>query len=189
MIEQKRLGLVEVEPFIKMIENENIRGFLREALKLTPDYFWKISASSSGKYHPDWATKERGLFYHTIFSMYLASELATTFGLTYLERDIAIAACCLHDTIKYGMEYDERYYDMHPYMPRSVYGNKNNNLIDIVGKNVFNAIMSAIEAHMGTIHDGSWSSIQKKPGNTVEMVVHLADYISSRKRIAFNYSK
>lgn len=186
MISYREQGLKEVEPYVKMVVDENIRGFLREAFKLAPVYFWEIPASSSEKYHPEWAIKKRGLFWHTTFAMYLASELSVTFGLKPLEKDIAIAACGLHDTIKYGFDYDLRYYEMHSYLPRTIYSNKTKDLSEIVGKNIFNTIMSAIESHMGTIHDGSWNSVGKKPTNSIEFVVHLADYVASRKQIKFN---
>ncbi len=186
MINYREEGLKDVEPYIKMVANEGIRKFLREALRITPAYFWEIPASSSGKYHPKWAVQKRGLFWHSIFAMYLASELSTTFGLTPLERDVAIAACCLHDTVKYGIDYDLRYYDMHSYMPRTFFSNKDHNLSEIIGRNLYHSIMSAIETHMGTMYDGSWNPVRKKPENTIETVVHLADYIASRKQVNFN---
>ena len=186
MVNYRDDGLKEVEPYVKMIVDENIRKFLREAFRIAPAYFWEIPASSSGKYHPKWAVQKRGLFWHSIFAMYLTSEFSTTFGLTPLERDIAIAASGLHDTVKYGIDYDLRYYEMHSYMPRTFFSNKEHDLSNIVGKEIYHAIMSAIESHMGTVHDGCWNPVRKKPNNRVEMVVHLADYVASRKQVNFS---
>lgn len=182
----RKQGLQEVIPYVKMIENEQIRTFVRKALELAPLYFWIIPASSSGKYHPEWAASEGGLFRHTVLGMYLASEIARTFGCSPVERDIAIAAMAIHDTLKYGIDYDQRYFDMHPYLPRSFYGPGKNGhgLDDIVGKEIFNNIMCAVERHMGSIAFGEWHSVGRmRPEDRVEFTVHLADYIASRKKI------
>ena len=64
MVNYRDDGLKEVEPYVKMIVDENIRKFLREAFRIAPAYFWEIPASSSGKYHPKWAVQKRGLFWH-----------------------------------------------------------------------------------------------------------------------------
>ena len=51
----------------------------REDLKLLvnelPDYFFDIPASSTGKYHPDFAKSEHGLVKHTKVAVRMAYEL------------------------------------------------------------------------------------------------------------------
>lgn len=177
-------GLESIRPYVKMIIDETLRNFTFSCLEQAPEYFWSIPASSTGKYHPEWAVMEAGLLRHTVLAMYLGRELARTFGLTALEQDIAISALALHDTVKYGEDYNVKNYPMHPFLPRNYYR-------DVVQKyyadrSVPNTVFDAVERHMGSIHSGEWTSVGRvKPENRIEYVVHLADFVASRKKIHF----
>lgn len=81
----------------------------REDLKLLvnelPDYFFDIPASSTGKYHPDFAKSEHGLVKHTKVAVRFAKELLDNPGLNNFsdnEKDIIIMAIVLHDGCKSG---------------------------------------------------------------------------------------
>lgn len=81
----------------------------REDLKLLvnelPDYFFNIPASSTGKYHPDFAKSEHGLVKHTKVAVRFAKELLDNPGLNNFsdnEKDIIIMAIVLHDGCKSG---------------------------------------------------------------------------------------
>lgn len=50
---------------LSLIKNENIRNFVKEFLNTVPDYFFTVAASSTGKYHPNYALGEGGLVRHT----------------------------------------------------------------------------------------------------------------------------
>lgn len=181
-------GLAEIRPYVKFITNTTILSFTIKALEMAPLYFWIIPASSSGKYHPEWSLGDGGTVRHTVFAMYLGHELSRTFGLTELEHDIVISALALHDTLKYGIEYDVRYFPMHPYLPRNYYGNKHDGIVTSFFKEpgIPNTLFDAIERHMGSIATGEWHSVGRvKPENKVEYVVHLADYLASRKQLKF----
>lgn len=181
-------GLQLIQPYIRTIADPDIRKFTHACLQVAPDYFWTIPSSSTGKYHPEWALGDAGLFRHTILVMYLCGELAGTFGLSPLERDMAISAGAIHDTLKYGIEYEIEYHHMHPYLPRTYYKRLDEpiNPYAMVRPNVYNLIMDAVECHMGDIHSGRWSTVSKvKPTTPLEVVVHLADYTASRKKIHF----
>lgn len=47
------------------IENKDIREFAKQCIETIPDYFWEVGASSTGKYHPQYALGELGLARHT----------------------------------------------------------------------------------------------------------------------------
>lgn len=165
------------ERMLALINSEIIRKFARSMWEAAPDYFFVIPASSSGKYH--WATEIGGLFDHVLMGMYCASELARTFGLNDYEKDCTIAAIAGHDCLKYGVDYDVRYFDMHSFLPRSYY----RDLRHSVNAETWELIMCAIERHMGSMN-GEWTSVGRvKPETPVEQVVHLADYMSSRREI------
>jgi hypothetical protein len=171
-------GQLRGQRYLRLIENPHIREFAGCMWANAPTYFWVIPASSSGQHH--WATYVGGLADHVFMGMHVASELAATYGLSPIERDCAIAAIAGHDCLKYGIDYDARYFDMHPFLPRSFY----REITDMVPSETWETIMCAVERHMGNISDGGWTSVGRvRPETSVEIVVHLADYMSSRRDI------
>lgn len=177
--ELKFENIARGEAFINLIKDQEIRILARCFWKEAPDYFFAIPASSTGKYH--WAKEIGGLFDHVLMGMYCAKELAVTFGLSDRERDIAIAAMAGHDCLKYGIDYDTRYFDMHPFLPRSYYAKK---LADLTDKETLDIVFTAIERHMGNIAEGLWTSAGRvKPETPLEQVVHLADFMASRSEV------
>lgn len=164
---------------LNLINNDELRNVAKKFWEDAPDYFFVIPASSSGKYH--WAKELGGLFDHVVMGMYCADQLARTFGLSERDRDIAITAMAGHDCLKYGIDYDPRYYDMHPFLPRSYYTKK---LADLTDAETLDTIFNAIERHMGNIAEGTWTSVGRvKPETPLEQVVHLADFMASRSQI------
>ena len=60
---------------IVLIKDEDIRDSLRTLIDKIPDYFFTIPASSTGKYHPLYATGDGGLVRHTKAAVRMANEL------------------------------------------------------------------------------------------------------------------
>lgn len=175
----------DLRGYVEQIATPDIREFTLHAFEKAPQYFWTFPATSSGKYHPAWAAGPGGLVRHTIVGMYFVAELARTFNLTRIETDIALSASALHDTCKYGIANAPNviYYDMHPFLPRSLYGGPSLSQLTTH----FNDIMTAIERHMGSLLTGDWTSVGRlHPETPVEQVVHLADYLASRKKVWFS---
>ena len=50
---------------LSYIKDENIRKSLIELLKILPDYWYEVPASSTGKYHPEYALGDGGLLRHS----------------------------------------------------------------------------------------------------------------------------
>lgn len=50
---------------LKTITSDDIRDFAKVVLDDAPDYFFKVAASSTGKYHPAYALGDGGLMRHT----------------------------------------------------------------------------------------------------------------------------
>ena len=50
---------------IENIKNETIKKSCIDILESAPDYFFEIPASSTGKYHPQYALGSGGLIRHT----------------------------------------------------------------------------------------------------------------------------
>ena len=63
---------------LNLIKNERLKESCIELLKLLPDYFYHVEASSSGKYHPAFALGEGGLVRHTKVAVKMADEIIKT---------------------------------------------------------------------------------------------------------------
>ena len=166
---------------INLIVDETLRCAVKSYMaEATPDYFWTDGASSSGKYHPQFAQGEGGLVRHTKAVVMFAEELLRMSSYAYMReeyKDYVIAACILHDTAKYGIrEYDKKEYKNHarnaaeafrsycwvniPYAPSEF-------------------LLNAIASHMG-----QWSTEKEdRPFTNIDRCVHMADYMASRSFI------
>lgn len=195
---ENRLAIFEFE--IKLIKSGYIRGIVKNELKYTPNYFFYVPASSSGRYHPDYAQGAGGLVRHTIAAVKTAVELMRLEQ--YADelnqqrdtiKDEIIAALILHDTYKCGLE------DIDAGKFES-YKTKSNHPVlahdqllkhQISGNN--KARMSALTESIADLiltHMGQWNTdrdtgeeIMPKPETFAQKFVHMCDYIASRKNI------
>lgn len=178
------------EKELNYIKNEKLKEFIIECLEKAPEYFYNISASSSGKYHPKQDLGEGGLVRHTKAVVQVAMDLIRTeqFHSAKKCKDEIISACILHDVIKNGFENSGETVLEHPLLANDfiekmfLVSNKNYNHIWI-NKNI---IQSMVITHMGIWNkDKDGKEILPPIGsyNHLGLLVHLADYIASRKYI------
>lgn len=150
-----------------------------------PNYFWHIPATSSGKNHNIHAQRQNGLVYHTKATIYVCKELITTYNAFDRAYELLMAAL-LHDSVKYGSEFDVVKFPMHPFLPEEHF----KSLSYITG---YTTIIDLIKRHMGCISKGSWTEqtgrMTLKPETTEEIILHTADYIASRKRVFINVDR
>lgn len=177
---------------LELINRKDIREFTEYGIKnLMPNYFFEIPASSTGKYHPSYAQGEGGLIRHTKAlvrigaSMFGASEL---FPLTDDEKDMFISAGIMHDGIKSGNEVTKSFtVHQHPILMGDAILN-DPIMMSMVDESTALKIIGAIKSHMGQWNKNNYSNIVlPKPNNKLEMFVHLADYLASRKCIELNF--
>lgn len=102
---------------LEWISSAIIKTFVLDCFeKLTPDYFWDATASSTGKHHPKISNRKHGIVLHTKLVCWWAKKLYEPFdrrgdnggGLSnlYLNRDVIFAGCLLHDIQKFGTTLD-----------------------------------------------------------------------------------
>lgn len=140
-----------------------------------PTYFWEVPASSSGKYHPEYALGEGGLIRHTKAAVRFCVDLKPIAGFTEEEYNYAIAALLLHDSWKQG-NFEGRTAFNHPLL---------------AGKYVrINApewyaekVCPLIESHMGQWNTSKWADGVELPlpKTKLQKFVHMCDYLASRK--------
>jgi hypothetical protein len=155
------------------IDSEDIQNLVESFLtEKVPEYFQKIPASSSGKYHPSYTLGEGGLLRHTIAAVKI---LRHTLNLDFMkntfsdiERDKMTAAMILHDTFKYGVKYDLSDYKDHEMKAaeqvKEYFGEHGEDIARLIA-----------------CHMGQWGIQQ--PQKLDEFIVHQADYLASRKNI------
>lgn len=166
---------------LSLIKDENLREVVRGYMaERTPDYFWTDGASASGKYHPQFSQGEGGLVRHTKAVVLFAEELLRMNTYAYMReeyKDYVIAACIVHDTIKYGLgaEIDKDEYRNHARNAATAF----KNWCDEIGYPVSEILLNAIISHMG-----QWSTDKNdRPFSPVDRCCHLADYLASRSFI------
>lgn len=187
-IKDKRVLLAEE---LSIIANSDLREFAGWAVDNLPDYFFEVPASSSGKYHPQYALGNGGLLRHTQVAVRIANTLLVTktFGDQYTigQKDAILIALILHDSIKHGVIKKNHTVKEHPMLVRPYYeALVSSEINELVGYAKRDALYGLIESHMGqwNIADGVTMPL---PKTNAQKFVHLCDYLASRKSLDFNF--
>ena len=167
------------------IKDSRLRENLSILLDLLPDYFYEVAASSTGKYHPNFALGEGGLVRHTKVACRIAYELFNDDALqnfTDNEKDLILISIILHDGLKHGISKNEYSQFDHPIiMANFIRNNKDKLTLD---DDEIDFITSCIETHMGPwTSDYKGNDVLRKPTSKYERFVHMCDYLSSKKFI------
>lgn len=185
--ERKKL----LEPILNTFENEDIKEFAVELLNNLPEYIWHVGASSTGKYHPAYSLGEGGLMRHQMavvrfLNFFLELEQYGT-GMTSRERDLMRTAALIHDGMKSGTQEDytkSKYTKFnHPILMANV-------IRSATGLNASERdfIAHCIESHMGQWNVDKKTNVElPKPKDEYQKLVHLADYLASRKSLAMDF--
>jgi hypothetical protein len=191
--QEKHDALVEE---IEVIASPKFREMAEWFVKNAPDYFFKIPASSSGKYHPSYALGDGGLLRHTKAAFRIANMLLTTktFGKQYNsnQKDILLIAILIHDMLKQGLEEGGHTVKDHPLLVAKHFekciadqgfSEATPFWIDAIQRT---ALWNLVESHMGewNRHD---TGTMPLPKSEAQKFVHLCDYLASRKELEFNF--
>lgn len=173
-----------------IIKNEYLRNaVIKYFADVVPKYFWHVQASSTGKYHPQYALGEEGLLRHTCAAVRIAVAIINLDQYSGIfddiDKDNIIVALMLHDTFKHGEEKDGKYnpYSIHEH-PLLAAEKVREHLDDEHRYDIANCIAS----HMGEWTTSNRSSyVLPKPKTLEEQMVHLCDYLASRKYLEFKF--
>ncbi len=177
---------------ISYVKDANLRKDLRILIGLLPDYFFTIAASSTGKYHPDFAAGDGGLVRHTKVAVRIAYELLNndTVGWKLLDRDkdLIIMALVMHDGLKCGLEHSKYTKFDHPLLV-SHYIMKNKDKVSMPIDDL-RKMCSLIESHMGQWNYDNYKKMEvlPKPKTAEQRFVHMCDYLASRKFIDVKFN-
>ena len=169
---------------LEYIKDEKLAESLLKIVEMLPDYWFVEAASSTGKYHPEYALGEGGLLRHSKAAMRIGYELLSdpVIGDKYTERekDLMLMALLVHDGLKLGLPQEKYTRFDHPIlMANFVVEHK-----DEVGLDASDASFMAdvIKTHMGPwTTDYNGNEVLEKPQTKYQNFVHMCDYLASRK--------
>ena len=178
-----------LKEYFDAVQNKDVKGFMKQCIETIPDYWFNVPASSSGKYHPNYALGNGGLMRHTIamlrfFERLVRNELYGK-SFTKKELDLLRVACLMHDSRKSGSDEDfkkSKYtrFD-HPILAADVVRSIKTKFISDKEKEI---IATAIESHMGqwnTDASKRFKVVLPLPKNKYQKIVHLVDYLAAMK--------
>lgn len=168
------------------IKDENYQEVLLNIINLLPEYWFIEPASSTGKYHPEYALGKGGLLRHSKAAMRIGYELLSNpcIGDKYTDRekDLILMSLLVHDGLKLGLSQEKYTRFDHPILMGKFILDKK----DEIGLNLEDATFmnDVIKTHMGpwtTDYDGN--EVLEKPKTKYQNFVHMCDFLASRKCI------
>ena len=178
---------------LKLIEDVHLRQFVTDYLnECVPAYFWVVPASSSGKYHPQYALGVGGLVRHTKACVKIAEDLLSleqNEALNALYHDEIISALIVHDTFKQGIKGGRTVFD-HPIIAvRALFLFAKTKEYNKVTQSKIERIQRLVACHMGQWNrSGRSIAVLPKPATDAEKFVHMCDYLASRKYLTVEVS-
>lgn len=205
MIAKERTALFSKE--LGYFHNPMLVRFAEHCLSQIPDYFFHIPASSTGKYHPQYALGEGGLVRHTKAAMGIFHELCRAdidmyyYQEYYLLADDTLSgldreglqdeiylALLLHDCMKQGFEEGHTLHE-HPLIAAQFFTAEAKAWgLDVL---LIQRVASMISSHMGKWNVSKFSPVMlptPEMGAWGNKLVHLCDYLASRKCLEYNFS-
>ena len=166
------------------INDEELSESLLKLINLLPEYWLEEAASSTGKYHPEYALGKGGLLRHSKAAMRIGYELLNNpcIGDKYTDRekDLMLMSLLVHDGLKLGLPQEKYTRFDHPIlMGKFILDNMKE-----IGLNLEDATFmnDVIKTHMGpwtTDYDGN--EVLEKPKTKYQNFVHMCDFLASRK--------
>ena len=183
-----------VQPILNTITNSDIKEFAMVLLEDMPNYIWHIGASSTGKYHPAYSLGEGGLMRHQIavvrFLNFFFELEQYNSKLTTRQMDLMRVAGLLHDGRKSGsqQDYETSKYTRfnHPLLMADEIRKYDGKYLD---HEEIEFIADVVSKHMG-----QWSEDRKsnvvlpKPSDRFSRMLHVADYLASRKCLTMDFT-
>ncbi len=179
-----------------LIHDPDVKEFTEYCIGILPAYFFTVAASSSGKYHPDYALGDGGLLRHTKAAVRIAFALLNTetFGGRYTtgQKSAMISALILHDGAKHGIPKQKHTIKNHPAAICRHLEGKIEDARSVTGLEPLTlvkreAIYGLIRSHMGQWNTSDADVPLPKPTTPAQKFVHLCDYLASRKQIEYNF--
>ena len=176
---------------LSYIKNEKYVECAKNMIELLPDYFFQVPASSTGKYHPEFAQGDGGLVRHTKVAVRICYELANNNSIGHSfksdEKDLMLIALIMHDGVKSGIPKEKYTRVDHPLLAAKLIRD-NKDKIGLSDDEI-DFVCSVIESHMGEWNtDFNGNEVLPVPKNKYQRFVHMCDFLASKKFIEVPFS-
>ena len=174
------------------IEDGSLRKDAKYLISKLPDYYFEVDASSTGKYHPKYASGKGGLSRHIKSAVKMAHELLLDPSIskpyTSRDKDLIIISLLIHDGLKYGKVKETYTRFDHPILIRDFVEEEKDNLS--MNSDDIEKVKNAVASHMGPWNTSNYSSvILPLPKAPMEKFVHMCDYLASRRFINLEFDE
>jgi len=183
-----------VEPILNTFENEDIKEFAIEVLNNLPPYIWDVGASSTGKYHPAYSLGVFGLMKHQVavcrFINFFFELEQYQNRFDSRKRDLLRLVALTHDGRKSGSQenYEKSKYTVfnHPLLMAKEYLSYKDK--GFLSEEELKFMGRVVASHMGQWNTDKRSTITlPKPSDEASELLHLADYLASRKCLNMSF--
>ena len=177
---------------LELIKDESLAESLLKIIDMLPEYWLTEPASSTGKYHPDYALGTAGLLRHSKAAMRIGYELLNDPCIgdkdTDREKDLLLMSLLVHDGLKLGLPQEKYSRFDHPILMAN-YIVENQKEMGLTKEDA-EFMASAIKTHMGPwTTDYSGNEVLERPQTKYQNFVHMCDYLASRKCILVPFDK
>ncbi len=174
------------------IKDENLQESLLKIIELLPEYWLSEPASSTGKYHPEYALGKGGLLRHSKAAMRIGYELLNdpTIGDKYTqkEKDLMLMSLLVHDGLKLGLPQEKYSRFDHPILMANYVIEKQKEIG--LSKEDATFMAEVIKTHMGPwTTDYNGNEVLEKPKTKYQNFVHMCDFLASRKCLLVPFDK
>ncbi len=177
---------------LNMIKDKDLKKSLLKIINILPDYWFIEPASSTGKYHPEYATGEGVLLRHSKAAMRIGFELLNdpSIGDKYTshEKDLMLMSLLVHDGLKLGNPKEKYTRFDHPILMGKLIVDEYDKLELTKEDAIF--MNDVIKTHMGPwTTDYNGVEVLEKPKTKYQNFVHMCDYLASRKCLLVPFDK
>ena len=178
---------------LEKFETEEIRLYCEDMIGLIPDDSLVLPSSTSLKYHNERQCRIFGNAYHLVMVAEICNYLL---GLEHnmnkfprpKQRDCIRTSSILHDAVKLGFNGSQHSLFQHPILAADW-------VKETVVEHDIRPELKEYIAKMCASHSGQWNTSNRskevlpKPETEEQMLIHTADYLSSRANIDMTYSE
>ena len=169
---------------LQYIKDKDLAESLLKIIQMLPEYWLEEPASSTGKYHPEYALGKGGLLRHSKAAMRIGFELLENpcIGDKYTprEKDLMLMSLLIHDGLKLGLPQEKYTRFDHPILMANFVLEHHEECNLSVKDATFMA--DVIKTHMGPwTTDYNGNEVLEKPKTKYQNFVHMCDFLASRK--------
>ena len=169
---------------LKYISNKDYQESLLNIINLLPEYWFHEAASSTGKYHPEYALNDGGLLRHSKAAMRIGYELLSNEAIgnkyTQREKNLMLMSLLVHDGLKLGLPKEKYTRFDHPILMAEFIISKKDEIK--LSEEDAKFMADVIKTHMGNwTTDYNGNEVLEPPKTKYQNFVHMCDFLASRK--------